>query len=287
MLLAGLKARATYFQFEMWRARRGGFRSAIHTKPCAISHSCHQLARAPFGYHSRSGVVMGLVKSCSIALALVALVACGKSEAEKQAEEAAEQAKKAAEAMQKAAEAGGAAAAAQGAAGAAQGMEAFAKAMQAAAAAAGGDGKPVDPVRFQDLQTVLPAMSGWEMDKPRGEKMTMPVAFSQVEATYTKGDAQVEVKIVDSAFSQLLVAPWAMFLTAGYEKETSEGYEKSVNVGGNPGFEKWDSDDKDGELNLVVAKRFLVTIDGSDIGDAKVLHEFASKLDASKLAALK
>ena len=230
---------------------------------------------------------MGFVKSCSVALALVALVACGKSEAEKQAEEAAEQAKKAAEAMQKAAEAGGAAAAAQGAAGAAQGMEAFAKAMQAAAAAAGGDGKPVDPVRFQELQTVLPAMSGWEMDKPRGEKMTMPVSFSQAEATYRKGDAQVEVKIVDSAFSQLLVAPWAMFLTAGYEKETSEGYEKSVNVGGNPGFEKWDSDDKDGELNLVIAKRFLVTIDGSDIGDAKVLHEFASKLDMSKLAALK
>jgi hypothetical protein len=223
-----------------------------------------------------------------IAMALVAAVACGKSEAEKQAEEAADQAKKAAEAMQKAAEAGGAAAA-QGAAGAAaQGMEAFAKAMQAAATAAGGsDGKPVDPIGFQQLQTALPSVSGWEMEKPRGERMTMPVPFSQTEATYKKGDAEIEVKIVDSAFSQLLVAPWAMFLTAGYEKETSEGYEKSINVGGNPGFEKWNSEDKDGELNLVVAKRFLVTIEGSDIGDAKVLHEFASKLDVGKLAALK
>ena len=224
-----------------------------------------------------------------IAIALVMLVACGKSEAEKQAEEAAEQAKKAAEAMQKAAEAGGAAAA-QGAAGAAaQGMEAFAKAMQAAAAAAGGgnDGKPVAPVSFQQLQTVLPAVSGWDMEKPRGERMTMPVPFSQTEATYKNGEAEIEVKIVDSAFSSLLVAPWAMFLTAGYEKETSDGYEKSVNVGGNPGFEKWNSDDKDGELNLVVAKRFLVTIEGNRIGDAKVLHEFASKLDTSKLATLK
>jgi hypothetical protein len=223
-----------------------------------------------------------------IAIALVTFVACSKSEAEKQAEEAAEQAKKAAEAMQKAAEAGGAAAA-QGAAGAAaQGMEAFAKAMQAAAAAAGGnDGKPVTPVSFQQLQTVLPAVSGWDMEKPRGERMTMPVPFSQTEATYTNGEAEIEVKIVDSAFSSLLVAPWAMFLTAGYEKETSDGYEKSVNVGGNPGFEKWNTDDKDGELNLVVAKRFLVTIEGNRIGDAKVLHEFASKLDTGKLATLK
>jgi len=97
----------------------------------------------------------------------------------------------------------------------------------------------------------------------------------------------VEVKIVDSAFSQLLVAPWAMFMTTGYQRETSEGYEKSVNVGGNPGFEKWNSDDKDGELNLVVAKRFLVTIEGNNINDAKVLHDFASKLDTGKLAGLK
>jgi hypothetical protein len=117
--------------------------------------------------------------------------------------------------------------------------------------------------------------------------MTMPVPFSQTEATYTKGDAQIEVKIIDSAFSQLLVAPWAIFLTAGYEKETSDGYEKSVNVGGNPGFEKWDSNDNDGELNLVVAKRFLITIEGSDIADTKVLHEFASKLDVGKLGSLK
>ena len=216
------------------------------------------------------------------------MVACGKSEAEKQAEEAAAQAQKAAEAMQKAAEAGGAAAA-QGAAGAAaEGMAAFAKAMQAAATAAGtSDGKPVDPISFQTLQTALPSVSGWEMEKPRGERMTMPVPFSQTEATYTKGDAEIEVKIVDSAFSQLLVAPWAMFLTAGYEKETSDGYEKSVNVGGNPGFEKWNSGDKDGELNLVVAKRFLVSIEGNRIDDSKVLHEFASKLDTSKLAGLK
>lgn len=233
---------------------------------------------------------MRQLKWFAIALALFAAIACGKSETEKQAEEAATQAKKAAEEMQKAAEAAGkagAAAGAQGAAAAAQGMEAFAKAMQSAAAAAGGGGKPVDPVSFQQLETVLPAVSGWEMEKPRGERMTMPIPFSQTEASYKKGDAEIEVKIVDSAFSQLLVAPWAMFLTAGYQRESSEGYEKSVNVGGNPGFEKWNKDDKDGELNLVVAKRFLITIEGNDIADPKVLHDFAAKLDTGKLAGLK
>lgn len=231
---------------------------------------------------------MGYVKHIGIAVALVAAIGCGKSEAEKQAEEAAKQAEKAAEAMQKAAEAAGSAATAQGAAAAAQGMEAFAKAMQAAAgAAAGGDGKPVEPVSFQQLETVLPDVAGWQRGKATGEKMTIPVPISQTETTYTNGDAEVQVKIVDSAFSQLLVAPWATFLSSGYEKQTSDGYEKSVNVGGNPGFEKWNSDSKDGELNLVVAKRFLVTIEGNDIANANVLHDFASQLDTGKLAGLK
>jgi hypothetical protein len=76
--------------------------------------------------------------------------------------------------------------------------------------------------------------------------MTAPIAFSEAETHYTMGETNVSIKIVDSAFSQMLVAPWAMFLTAGYERESSEGYEKSVNVGGNPGFERWNKDSRTG-----------------------------------------
>lgn len=218
-----------------------------------------------------------------IALAITLSIACGKSEAEKQAEQAAAEAQKAAEAAAKAAE--------QGTAAGAKEVQDFAKAMQGMAAAlsgaAGGDGKVVEPVDFRGLQAALPEVSGWTMDKPRGEKMAVPVSFSQAEATYKKGDSSIDVKIVDSAFSQILIAPWSMFLTVGYEKDTGDGYEKSITVAGNPGFEKWDGGSNSGELNLVVAKRFLVTVDGEDLPDAKVLHEFASKIDANKLTALK
>lgn len=223
----------------------------------------------------RCGTV-GLVLALSLSLG------CGKSEEEKAADKAAEETREAAEALKKAAESANASGAA--------GMEEFAKAMEGMAGAMAGktpDGKPVDPVSFQELQTVLPEISGWQRAQPTGERMTLPVPFSQAEASYTSGDANIEVKIVDSAFSQLLIAPWTMFLTAGYEKQTSDGYEKSVNVGGHPGFERWSSGGKDGELNLVVNKRFLVTVEGSNIADTKVLQEFAAKIDTGKLASLK
>ena len=208
-----------------------------------------------------------------VALTLTLAAGCGKSDEQIAAEKAAEETREAAEALKKAAEQTGAAKALEGFAGALSGTTP--------------DGKPVDPVSFQTLQTALPEVSGWQREQPTGERMTSPVPFSQTEANYAMGDSHVEVKIVDSAFSQLLIAPWSMFLATGYERQTSSGYEKSVNVGGNPGFERWNTDGKDGELNLVVSKRFLVTIEGNNINDTKVLHEFASKIDATKLAGMK
>jgi hypothetical protein len=230
---------------------------------------------------------MRRVLICGLALAFAGSVACGKSEAEKQLEEASKQAEAAAKQMEAAAKE--MEKAAEDAGGDMQkASEGFGKAMAGfASAMAGGDGKSVEPVSFRELQVALPSVAGWTMDgKAKGEKMTSPVPFSQTEARYTKGEASMDVKVVDSGFSQMLVAPWAMFLTTGYEKETDEGYEKSTKVAGHPGFERWNSEDKSGELNFVVGKRFLVTVEGRDLADAKDLHAFAEKMDLAKLASL-
>jgi hypothetical protein len=165
-----------------------------------------------------------------------------------------------------------------------------AKAMQSMANAlggVGGDGKPVDPIAFQTLQSHLPKVSGWEMKEPEGERMTMPVPFSQVETRYTKDKSRIDVKIVDTGFAQLLVAPWSMMLASGYERETSRGYEKSTTIAGNPAIEKWNKDRKNGEIDVLIGKRFMVTIEGRDIDDIKTVQEFASNFDFGAIAALK
>jgi len=213
-------------------------------------------------------------------LVLVGSIACGKSEAEKQAELAAAEAQKAAEAATMATETAGE--------DMAKGMQDFAKAMEGMAGAmAGGDGKTVEVVSFQSLETTLPEVSGWTMKKPRGERMTAPIAHSRSETTYTKGDTSIDVEVVDSGFASMLVAPWSMMLASGFSRESSEGYEKAVSVNGQPGFEKWDSESKDGELNILVNKRFLLSIEGNDLSDTKVLHEIAGKMDFGKFATLK
>jgi hypothetical protein len=203
-------------------------------------------------------------------LAIVSLAACGSSPQEQKAEEV----QKAADQVQ------------QSAGDMAKGLEDMAKGL---GALSGTDPnmKPVDPVSFRDLQTVFGDLSGWEKGKPTGERMTMPVNFSRAEITYTKGDSRIKIEINDSAFNQMLMIPYSMFLTSGYEKETEDGYEKSTKVGEHPGWEKWNTQNKDGELNIIVNKRFIVQVDGNQVDDVKTLHTAMASVDLNKLAGLK
>ncbi len=204
-----------------------------------------------------------------------ALAACGSSKKEEEAR-AAEEAKKA----QEQAQAGGGSVQDM-----AKGMEQFAQSMQQLQQSQ--DGKTYEPVSFKELQAVLPDISGWEKEKPRGEMMTAPVKFSQAEVVYTKDDARVEVKIVDTAMSQMLTLPYQMFLMANYARETDSGYEKATKVAGYPGWEKWNSEDKQAETGAIVGQRFLVTAEGNGVENATVVKDIVAKIDLAKLAGLK
>jgi hypothetical protein len=204
---------------------------------------------------------------CAAACAGVA--ACGKTPEEKKVEEVkkgADQVKTSADQM-------------------AKGLEDMAKGLTALSGADPNQ-KPVDPVSFRDLQTAFGDLAGWERGKPTGERMTSPVNYSVAKIRFTKGEAQIEAEISDSAFNQMLLVPFSMFLTSGYEKETEDGYEKSAKVGEHPAFEKWNKGSKSGELTAIVNKRFIVQINGHDIPDPKVLHEAMASIDLRKLASL-
>jgi hypothetical protein len=202
--------------------------------------------------------------------ACAALAACGKPPEEKRVEAV----KKSADQVQKSADQ------------MAKGLEDMAKGLTSLA---GGDPnqKPVDPVSFRELQTAFGDLAGWEKAKPTGERMTAPVNYSVARVSYSKGDARIEEEISDSAFNQMLLVPFSMFLTSGYEKETEDGYEKSTKVGDQPGYEKWNSRNKSGELTAIVNKRFIVQVNGHGIPDPKVLQDAMASVDLKKLASLK
>ncbi len=209
------------------------------------------------------------VSIVAIAALAVTSAACGKSESQKAAEAAAKQLEQAANSAEKG--------------DTAKSLEDMGKALGALASGGATDQKPVEPISFKELQAAFPDLNGWEKSKPTGEKMTSPVAYSQATVKYNLGESTIEAKLVDSGFNQLLIAPMSMFLQAGYEKETEDGYEKATKVAGYPGWERWNSETRRGEVSAVVGKRFILTVEGDNLTDTKPLYEVVEK---AKLSAL-
>jgi hypothetical protein len=56
---------------------------------------------------------------------------------------------------------------------------------------------------------------------------------------------------------------------------------------GQPAIEKWNKSAKNGELDVLVGKRFMVTLEGHDIDDMKQLQDFASNFNFGAIAAAK
>lgn len=217
-----------------------------------------------------------LARSASVAALACIAVACGQSPQQQQAEQIQKNAQQLAQ---------NAALISGNAQEVAKGFQAMARGMAAATDAA--NIKPVDPVDFKELQSILPDVPGWEKNHPEAERMTAPVSFSYASTKYNKGNFEVTEKITDSGFNQLLVAPISMMLAAGYAKQSTEGFEKSTTIAGYPAFEKWDKGDKNGQLTVFINQRFLVELEGTGMSDNKELQAFLAHTDLKKLAEAK
>ncbi|MEP7366660.1 MAG: hypothetical protein ABI972_25670 [Acidobacteriota bacterium] len=144
--------------------------------------------------------------------------------------------------------------------------------------------KPVEAVSFTELMPFLPEPpAGWEGQKPRGQSNTMGEwKFSEVERNYTMGEKRMEVKILDWAFRRELYAPF--FMMASFSQESTEGYNKGIKINDDPGREEYKTDSKNGELSVLVGKRFLVSVRGNNIAAAE-LREWWDKVDTKALRA--
>lgn len=206
-------------------------------------------------------------------LVLVVASGCGRSEEQQQAEQAAEQIRQGAEQV--------AAGAERSAEQMAQGLQQMAQGFQQMAQGA------ATPVDFEQLKAALPEVDGWTRSEARGEQVSMPVAMSRAEARYRQGDASIELEIMDSALSQLLLAPMSMFLASGYSERSDSGFKRAAKIGGQPGIEEWNSDSKRGEVTAVVSNRFIVKATGHDVADLAVVRKTVESVDFSKLSSLK
>lgn len=132
------------------------------------------------------------------------------------------------------------------------------------------EGKKVTPIDFRELKSLLPESVGnLKRSNLEGEKVaTMGMNISSANADYNDNDnnISIDLKITDlgsvSGLSGLAAYGWYM---VDIDKENETGYEKTITYKGNKGYEKYDNDGKHGELNILVAKRFIVEANGNNV----------------------
>jgi hypothetical protein len=143
-------------------------------------------------------------------------------------------------------------------------------------------------VDFEKLVELIPEVSGWTRSKPRGEQASaMGFSYSTAKTSYEKGDSSLQLEITDTAFSKIVLAPVTIMMGAGWAERSSDGYKKAQAVNGQPGFESWENDPKDGEITVLVANRFIVNAKGRGVDSIETVRALAQAVDFNKLAALK
>jgi hypothetical protein len=141
-----------------------------------------------------------------------------------------------------------------------------------------------DVVHFKELLPLVDIrIPGWTMEgKPSGTTLKQgAVMVSEARVSFKGGDKTLEVIIMD-----FLGKPMPFLMGQQLEMESSEETVRITTVMGFKALESYRRQDKQGELNISVADRFWVKIDGEGIDNLDVLKTAAQQMDLKKLATL-
>lgn len=143
----------------------------------------------------------------------------------------------------------------------------------------------VKPLEGQALLAWLPEIAGWQREDPTVSQETIPYPFTTVAATYQAGGVKLTAEIIDSGNNPVMTMPFAMLTKESYEKSLEDGFERSTTVGAYPGWERWDGDEGEASLGLIVGGRYMVTLTATGAAGVAPLRAFVTslKLDALPL----
>ena len=138
------------------------------------------------------------------------------------------------------------------------------------------------------LVAIVPAVTGWTRGEVSGSRdEAMGMSFSHVETEYTKNGLTVRLEIVDTALIPMLTMPFSMAASGAMNEKSAEGFKRGTTVNGSPGWEEWTNDGKNGDVNVLVAGRFIVHGSGSDLPGLEPIKEIMTAVAMTRLAALK
>ena len=147
-----------------------------------------------------------------------------------------------------------------------------------------------DAVDYQKLMPILPEPpADWTADKAEGSTEDVGgFRITNVHRDYRKGEGEKAPSAAISILDSVANPDYVSATTEAWKSnsDTSEGYAKSVNIDGKPGFETFEKDTKHAALWVMIADRYFVQIELQN-QDPSELQEWIKRIDLKKLAVIK
>lgn len=145
-------------------------------------------------------------------------------------------------------------------------------------------------VDFRKLKAWLPSeLGGMKRASASGEKTGMAgINLSVATGEYRKDDdTSATLTVTDlGGMGPMGVMAQAGMLASEIDRESDDGYERSFVLKGNKGLETYQTNDKSGQIQLLVGGRYMVEINAVNVPAAS-LRKIAEELDLAALADIK
>jgi len=152
-------------------------------------------------------------------------------------------------------------------------------------------GKAIESMSGEALKALLPAdVPGMKrIDATAERNQAMGFDISEATGQYSageNGESNLRITLTDtgnmSGPMRMGMVGWTM---AQINRETDNGYEKTITYKGYKGLEEYNKNDKNGTVRLFVAERFLVEVEGDGV-TIDTLKQALDKLDLAKLSSV-
>ena len=133
------------------------------------------------------------------------------------------------------------------------------------------DSEDVEAMNFRDIKAIIPSrLLGMERISHSGEKNgAMGISVSQANAKFKDGEKTLMIDIIDSADMGLAKLGSMAWSALDIDKESDDGYERTLEIEGYKAFEKYNSKTGRSELSWMYKKRYIISFKGYllDSGD--------------------
>lgn len=143
-------------------------------------------------------------------------------------------------------------------------------------------------VNFRELKDLLPESIDGLKGSSTGETAgAMGFKLSKAEGDYRKegSEKSYDVAITDVGGMGMAMMGVAFWASAEMDREDDTSYERTSTYKGHKSYEKYDKVSKRGEKSIIVANRFVVTVNGDQVSMDDI-NDAIDKINLGKLEGL-